>query len=294
MPEALQWLLLELGVMVALVPSVIAFMQWRRRAAIERALRELSQQIKQSETERKRALMGILAGAHHMTDARSAEVADSLIRSERTFFRHCFNVMLSQHPDAIEALSQNLYKALDDYLRKCAADAPRAAPAVTLAGVAPAAVAEPEDDVFAALGTELSMAPPPLAAVEAATEEVDWNAAFAELDEAGGAAKVSAGEEPAVPLQEEAVAAAGEDLSQDDLDNLLNMLGNEPEAAAPPPIPAAVSEEDIMAEWGEALEPSATPAEQPAAEADTFDLGWDDAFLEETVRIKPEEKKTGS
>ncbi|BBL72426.1 hypothetical protein [Methylogaea oryzae] len=294
MPEALQWLLLELGVMLALVPSVIAFMQWRRRRAIERALRALSQQIKQSEAERKQALMGVLASAHHITDAQGAEVADRLIRSERTFFRHCFNVMLSQDADALEGFSQNLYKTLDDYLRRCAADAPRpastlkpSAPVVAAAAVA-AAVAEP-DDVFNALGTELTMTPAlPAAAMEAATEEVDWNAAFAELDEGGASAAAavpaaSHDQAPAAAPMAETVVAAGEDLSQDDLDNLLNMLGSEPQAAEP----AAISDDDIMAQWGAALEPSAE-ADKPA-EADTFDLGWDDAFLEETVRIKPEE-----
>ncbi|WP_156302771.1 hypothetical protein, partial [Methylogaea oryzae] len=116
MPEALQWLLLELGVMLALVPSVIAFMQWRRRRAIERALRALSQQIKQSEAERKQALMGVLASAHHITDAQGAEVADRLIRSERTFFRHCFNVMLSQDADAWRDLARICIRRWTDYL----------------------------------------------------------------------------------------------------------------------------------------------------------------------------------
>lgn len=290
MSEALQWLLLELGVMVALVPAVIAFMQWRRRSAIEEALRALSHQIKQSEAERKRTLTAILTGAHHMTEARSAEVADSLMRSERAFFRHCFNVMLSQDKDAIEQLSQNLYKALDDYLRKCAADAQRLAPAAKI----PASTAGADmDDAFSALGAESPMAAA-AAAAEAAAEEVDWNAAFAELDEEGEAAASDQGQ--AAPQAVATAAAAEEDLSQEDLDNLLNMLGDGPAAAAPQPAEsletAAQSEDDIMAEWGEALEepPPVPPAKQPEGEGDTFDLGWDDAFLEETVRIKPEKK----
>lgn len=299
MSEAVQWLLLEVGVMVALVPAIIAFMQWRRRSAIEHALRALSQQIKQSEAERKRTLTGILTGAHHMTESRSAEVADSLIRSERTFFRHCFNVMLSQDTDAIEQLGRNLYKALDDYLRKCAADAQRSGPSVKTA--VPATAEADTGDVFASLDTQLSMAPAAAAVksvAEEEEEEVDWNAAFAELDEDEGAAgsKASSSQVQAASPIKEAAAVTEDDLSQEDLDKLLNMLGDGP-AAAPQPTapmePAVQSEDDIMAEWGAALEepPAVPPAKQPGGEGDAFDLGWDDAFLEETVRIKPEPKK---
>lgn len=287
--QAMQWLLMEIGVLVALVPSVIAFFQWRRRRATVQALEALSKEIKDTETERKHTLTGILTGAHHMSEARGAEVADSLIRSERTFFRHCFSTMLSQDKTAIEQLKQNLYGVLDDYLRKCASDAQRASVAVH-------APSPEELDIIspAAGGIETPAAPPPMA-----DSEIDWDAAFAET-------VLASPEDSLSPTSGES-ASGMEALAVDGFEDLLDSLENETEAEPPAnettdeeqlteeaPPPPADSDDDVMAAWGEALEQQNTPPEAEEKKDDGFDLSWEDAFLEETVSLKPDEQKPES
>lgn len=313
MPDTIQWVLLELGLLVGLFISFIVFSQWRRRRAAEQAIRALSQRVKQSEAERKRTLVGILTGAHRLPEARSAELADNLIRSEHTFFRHCFEAMLSQDKDAIATLDNNLHGVLDDYLRMCAPEIERAPPAhrsdvadnISATTVANKTLLVPAAGTVAAAAT---VSAPPMP-----DEEVDWDAAFAEQFEeeeeveakpspATAEAVMEETEEPAPPIAiaPEPAATPGVNI-EDTLHHLLNALDEEQEEAeAEEPLAAPIEneaeeepadDEDVMADWGAALEEQATtPAKAPAID-DGFDLGWDDAFLEETVVIKPDQNK---
>lgn len=308
MAETVQWVLLELGVLLGIFISFVAFSQWRRRRAVEQAIRALSQQVKLSEAERKRTLTGILTGAHHLAEPQSAELADSLLRSERTFFRHCFGAMLSQDQDVIANLSQDLYSVLDDYLRKCAplaerspSAAPAPSPAPVPAVATPAAASSDLDDVFLAAESALEdatlivpppakpvVSAPPAAAPPLAEDEIDWDAAFAEQFEETAPAVVEIPEaipEPVPP---------GDNDSEDTLYHLLNEEDEALLAAMPKPMQAPevtealpATDEDIMADWGAALEEQAEAPAKPPLLEDTFDLGWDDAFLEEnTVKLK--------
>lgn len=307
MPEAAKWLALELGILAALIPGIITIVQWRRRRRLVQALEALSRQIKQAENERRRTLTGILAGAHHLQEAQSAEAANSLILSERGFFRQCFQVLLSQDPAAVENLSHNLYSVLDEYLRKCTAGEHRAAP---LPATDTLLEEEPTTEHFDNLLAE-APSPPPIA-VESkkealdnappAEEEIDWDAAFAELHEEKTVLMPSIAPPP--PSEPEPVA---DGFDQETMDLLLTAPEEEPlpepEPPAAPEEPAveeAVAEneeDDIMAQWGAALAEQAEEPPEPPAEPEpdsAIDLGWDDAFLEETQVIKPEQKAGGS
>ncbi|TAN50427.1 MAG: hypothetical protein EPN21_08995 [Methylococcaceae bacterium] len=300
MTEAMQWVLLELGVLMVLLVSVIAVGQWWRRRAFEQAVRALLRQVKQSESERKRTLTGILTGAHRLAEPQSAELADSLIRSERVFFRYCLEAMLSQDSEVIANLSQDLYGVLDDYLRKCAPFAERSpSPAPFATSAVPAGGISDLDDVFRAAESAMDDAtlivpppatartlPPAEAAPPPAEEEIDWDAAFAEQFEESAPA--------AAPPEPESVPEPVPPEDNSGEDTLYHLLNEEDEAlfaaAAKPAEEAAATpaaaDEDVMADWGAALEEQAAVPAKPAAE-ETFDLGWDDAFLEEsTVKIK--------
>lgn len=264
MPQTSQWLLLELGLLALLLVSVVAFSQWRSRRTIEQAMQALSQQIRQSEAERKRTLTGILTGAHHLTASKSAELADSLIRSERLFFRLCFDTLLSQNKNAIERLSQSLYSVLDDYLRKCTPDERRLAPSVDSAlkvqspMPSPAKTA-PEDE------TLLVAAPMP-------HEEIDWDAAFAEQDNA----QAGSGDEEEPMFDQQ--------IEQDTLHHLLSTFDDDAETPAEPTESTAADDtaddENVMADRGAALKEQAATTAKPPPKEDALDLGWDNAFLE--------------
>lgn len=313
MPEAAKWLALELGILAALIPGIITIVQWRRRRRLVQALEALSRHIKQAENERRRTITGILAGTHQMQEAQSAETANSLILSERGFFRHCFQVLLSQDPIAVANLGHDLYGVLDEYLRKCTAGEHRAAPLPatdTLLEEEPAA--DHFDDLFAE-----APSPPPI--VEApkeealdsappAEEEIDWDAAFAELHEEETVLMPSIAPPPP---SEPAPEPAADGFDQETMDLLLTapeeepLPEPEPEPPPPPEEPALeeavaenTEEDDIMAQWGAALaeqaeEPPEPPAEPEPEPDSAIDLGWDDAFLEETLVIKPEQKAGG-
>lgn len=277
MPETILWILLEVGVALALVPCVYGIVQWNHRRVTEKAIRALAAKIKQAEAERKLTLTAILTGAHHLPEQQSAELASSLILSERAFFRFCFNTLISQDKAAIEHLGQNLYNVLDDYLRKCATDNRRAAPS-EIREVAPVAVSAPQP-------------PPPALEPEPQEEEVDWDAAFAELDDASLDIPAKNEPPPAPALDDGEPSFFGEDTEDSLFDGKREELEMPPEPEPEPEADAApVSDEDIMAAWGDALQEQEEETAKKSSE-DDFDLGWDDAFLEETVVTAEKEKK---